>query len=203
MIPIYLAVEDDLSEKILRRLLSDSGRFHVSAVINRGGYGYLKSKIDGFNKSAKGIPFLVLTDLDTHACPPALIQEWLDKPLSPNLIFRVAVREVEAWILGDRENLSVFLGISQDKIPPNPESLSDPKRSLVQLASKARRAEILRRLVPRKNMTAVQGPEYNSCLAEFVASSWDPSAASIACASLAKCRQRISEFQPSAAHTSQ
>jgi len=65
MIPIQLAVEDELSEKVLRRLLTDSDRpFHVSSVINRGGYGYLKSKIDGFNKSAKGLPFLVLTDLD-------------------------------------------------------------------------------------------------------------------------------------------
>jgi hypothetical protein len=196
MIPIHLAVEDDLSEKVLRRLLIDSGRsFPVSHVINRGGYGYLKSKIDGFNKSAKGLAFLVLTDLDKHACPPALIQEWLSGPISPNLIFRIAVREVEAWILGDRDNFSRFLGISADQVPANPETLDDPKRALVQLASKARRADVRRRLVPRKNMTAVQGPEYNSCLAEFVATTWSPSASSVVCPSLAKCCKRIREFK--------
>lgn len=197
MIPIHLAVEDELSEKVLRRLLTDSDRpFLVSSVIHRGGSGYLKSKIDGLNKAAKGLPFLVLTDLDQQVCPSALIDDWLGKPINPNLIFRVAVREVEAWILGDRENFSRFLGISADQIPFNPESLDDPKRALVQLASKARKADVRRRLVPRKNMTAVQGPEYNSCLAEFVASAWSPSAASLVCPSLAKCCKRISEFQP-------
>ena len=197
MIPIHLAVEDDLSEKVLRRLLTDSRRpFQIGSVINRGGFGYLKSKIDGFNKSAKGLPFLVLTDLDQQVCPSALIEDWLGKPINPNLIFRVAVREVEAWILGDRENFSSFLGISADKFPLHPETLEDPKRTLVQLASKARRSDVRRRLIPRKNMTAVQGPEYNSCLTEFVVADWNPSASSLVCPSLAKCRRRIQEFQP-------
>jgi hypothetical protein len=197
MIPIHLAVEDELSEKVLRRLLIDSGRpFHVNFVINRGGFGYLRSKIDGFNKSAKGLPFLVLTDLDQHVCPSALIHDWLGKPISPNLIFRVAVREIEAWILGDRENFSSFLGISADQVPLNPETLADPKRTLVQLATKARRSDVRRRLVPRQHMTAVQGPEYNSCLSEFVASAWSPSASSLVCPSLAKCCKRINEFHP-------
>jgi hypothetical protein len=197
MIPIHIAVEDDLSEKVLRRLLTDSRRpFQVGSVINRGGFGYLKSKIDGFNKSAKGLPFLVLTDLDQQVCPSALIEDWLGKPINPNLIFRVAVREVEAWILGDRENFSSFLGISADQIPFHPEALENPKRTLVQLASKARRSDVRRRLVPRKNMTAVQGPEYNSCLTEFVAADWNPSVSSLVCPSLAKCRRRIQEFQP-------
>lgn len=199
MIPIHLAVEDELSERVLRRLLTDSDRpFHVSSVINRGGFGYLKSKIDGFNKSAKGLPFLVLTDLDQYTCPSALVQDWLDKPLNPNLIFRVAVREVEAWILGDRENFSSFLGISADLVPFAPETLADPKRTLVQLASRTRKADIRHRLVPRQNMTATQGPEYNSCLTEFVASVWSPSASSLVCPSLAKCRKRIDEFLPTA-----
>jgi hypothetical protein len=197
MIQIHLAVEDELSEKVLRRLLIDSGRpFHVSFVINRGGYGYLKSKMDGFNKSAKGLAFLVLTDLDKHACAPALIQEWISGPINANLIFRVAVREVEAWILGDRENFARFLGIAADQVPISPEALDDPKRTLVQLATKARKAEVRRRLIPRKNMSALQGPEYNSCLTEFVGSAWDPLVSSLVCPSLAKCRTRIKEFQP-------
>lgn len=197
MIPIYLAVEDELSEKVVRRLLIDSGRpFHVNSVINRGGFGYLKSKIDGFNKSAMALPFLVLTDLDQHVCPSALIQDWLGKPISPNLIFRVAVREVEAWILGDRDNFSNFLGISADLVPFAPETLADPKRTLVQLAARTRKADIRRSLVPRQNTTATQGPEYNSCLTAFIASAWNPSAASLVCPSLAKCCKRLNEFEP-------
>ena len=65
-----------------------------------------------FNHGAKGTPFILLTDLDKNECAPMLIQEWLTDPLHPNLIFRVAVHEVEAWILADREAFAPFLGIS-------------------------------------------------------------------------------------------
>ena len=96
-IPIHLAVEDELSEAVLREILKQSGRpFVVGAVYRRGGFGYLRANVRGFNNGAKGIPFFLLTDLDKNECAPMLIQEWLTVPLHPNLIFRVAVREVEA-----------------------------------------------------------------------------------------------------------
>lgn len=196
MIPIHLAVEDLLSEQIVRRLLDNSSRhFHVSSVITRGGFGYLKSKIAAINKSAKVLPFFVLTDLDNNQCPSGLIDQWLSAPRSPNLVFRVAVREVEAWILGDRYNLSNFLGVSIDNLPLTPESLLDPKGTILLLAAKSRKADIRRRLLARSNRTAMQGREYNSCLTEFVASAWNPSAAAEICPSLAKCLRRIEEFQ--------
>ncbi|MDF2210039.1 hypothetical protein L1F28_15070 [Arthrospira platensis NCB002] len=42
--------------------------------------------------------YLVLTDLDKSECPLAIINEWLkSQPKHPNLLFRVAVKEVESW----------------------------------------------------------------------------------------------------------
>ena len=95
MIPLYLAVEDSLSEGILRRLLRDShNKFAIGSVFSKGGNGYLRSRISAWNKAAIHYPFLVLTDLDNSPCPSTLVREWLPVERHPNLIFRVAVREV-------------------------------------------------------------------------------------------------------------
>lgn len=117
-IPINLAVEDDLSEVVLKEILKQSQRpFSVGMCLKRQGYGYLKKNISGINHAAKGSPYLVLTDLDKNSCPLALIEEWLSQPKHPNLIFRVAVIEVEAWLLAHREAFAQFLGIPANLIP--------------------------------------------------------------------------------------
>ena len=77
-IPILLAVEDDLSEAVLRKILTQSNRpYAVGTCYNHGGYGYIRKLIQGLNNAARGTPFLVLTDLDRVQCPPELITAWL------------------------------------------------------------------------------------------------------------------------------
>lgn len=99
-IPINLAVEDALSEAVIKEMLNQYKRpFLVGSCLTRGGYGYLKKILPGLNHAAKGVPYLVLTDLDDAECPLALISNWLSQPKHPNLIFRVAIKEVEAWVL--------------------------------------------------------------------------------------------------------
>ncbi|MCX6901909.1 MAG: hypothetical protein NTW03_00195, partial [Verrucomicrobia bacterium] len=140
-VPINLAVEDELSEQMLRVLLRECGRaYEIGAVYRKGGYGYLRSKLSGFNNAAKGMPYLVLTDLDQRPCPTDLIEDWFGCELSQygkrrnhNLLFFIAVREVEAWVLADREAFARFLGIKADQIP-SPDLIADPKRLLIDLA---------------------------------------------------------------------
>lgn len=88
-IPVNLAVEDRLSEAVLRRILSHVDRgFTIGAAYNRGGYGYLKRTVRGWNRAAAGVSFVLLTDLDNrYDCPPALISDWLSEPLHPNLAY--------------------------------------------------------------------------------------------------------------------
>lgn len=70
-IPVNLAVEDELSEAVLRRLLTEANRgFIVGTVYGRSGYGYLRRTIAGWNRAAKGVPTVVLTDLDNEECAP-------------------------------------------------------------------------------------------------------------------------------------
>lgn len=130
-IPVNLATEDELSEAVLIRLLTFVGRYAIGTPYRRGGYGYLRRTIHGWNQAAGGVPFIVLTDLDRCECPAALKGDWLKKPLHPNLLFRVAVREVEAWLLADAANLAAFLGISGKFVPAGPDDLTDPKAVLV------------------------------------------------------------------------
>ena len=174
-ITINLAVEDRLSEDVLRKLVESSGRpFDIGTCYHRGGFGYLKSKIAGFNAAAERIPFLVLTDLDRCECAPSLIAEWLPNRRSPKLLFRIAVREVEAWLLADRQGLATYLGISEANIPRNPESLTDPKQALISCARKSKRRSLREAIVPATGTTSKLGPDYNACLGRFVAEYWQP-----------------------------
>jgi len=197
MISINIAIEDDLSEAIALRLLDFTQRnFVVQGTIHSGGFGYLRKRIVSINQAAKGIPFFVLTDLDAAICPSDLKQSWLQQPINPNLLFRVAVHEVEAWLLGDREGMAALLGVRDELIPFLPETLPDPKRSLIDLARRSRSSSLRRQLVPKAGSTAKQGPEYNACLIPFVNQRWSPQEARIHCPSLNSCIERLLAFQP-------
>jgi hypothetical protein len=196
-IPVNLAIEDELSESVLRTLLDYVDReYFVGTAYGRQGFGYLRKTAAGWNVGARGIPFVLLTDLDDQLCPSALIQEWLNMPLHPNLIFRVAVREVEAWLLADRINVARFLSVPRKIVPSTCDDLADPKRELIQLARKSKSREIRERIAPRINSTAQQGPDYNGCLTAFVKSGWDIQTACHASPSLARAVHRLRLFTP-------
>ena len=192
--PINLAVEDDLSEAVLRKILQD-GRV-VGDCYKRGGYGYLKKNIRGFNVAAKGMPFLVLTDLDSRECAPALIEDWLPVPIHHNLLFRVAVREVESWVLADRDRFAEFLGIRKTLVPVNVDAIDDPKEGLINLARKSRKRGLREDIVPTEGSTAKQGPDYNGRLKSFVEEFWNPYEAMHNSPSLERTIRAVENFQP-------
>jgi hypothetical protein len=159
-IPINLAFEDQLIEEIITKVLAHVPRKYAPRTIyNRGGNGYLRTNIRGFNNAAKGVPFLVVTDLDTIECPATLIENWLGDKRHPNLLLRVAVREAEAWLLADAEELAKFLRIRAATIPGNPDSLIDPKKQLIALAGGSPSSEIRKDICPRSGSTSRVGPK--------------------------------------------
>lgn len=142
------------------------------------------------------MPYLILTDLDNKECAPTMIQEWLPETKNPNLIFRIAVREVESWVLADRPGFAKFLGISPKKVAAKPDDLPDPKAYLINLARKSRKRAIREDIVPRQGSTAKQGPAYNECLVSFVQEAWNPSNASLSSPSLERTIKAIEVFMP-------
>jgi hypothetical protein len=197
VIPINLAVEDLLSEVVLRTILHQSKRpYQVGVCYCKRGYGYLKKTIQGFNNAAKGTPYLVLTDLDRAECPLRLIEEWLPCPKHPNLLFRIAVREVEAWLLADREAFAKFIGVRKELIPQAVDAIDDPKRTLINLVSRSRNRELREAIVPRPNSTAKVGPDYNGQLIPFVENHWKVEAAMCNSASLQRAVNAVTVFEP-------
>jgi hypothetical protein len=196
-IPVNLAIEDELSESVLRTVLEFVNRdYFVGTAYGRQGFGYLRKTARGWNAGAIGTPFILLTDLDDHACAPDLIQNWLNVAIHPNLIFRVAVREVEAWLLADRINVARFLRVPEARIPLICDGLADPKQELIRLARRSRSRDIRERIAPRNGSTAQQGPDYNGCLGGFVRTMWDVQAACNVSPSLARAVRRLTAFVP-------
>lgn len=197
-VPLFIAVEDELSEIVIVEIIGQcGGRFEPSPIYRRGGAGYLRRKIKDFNRAAQGMPFFVLTDLDQHECPPSLIANWLRVPKHSNLIFRVAVREVEAWVMAHREAFAKFLGIAVELIPLRIEEIDDPKELLVRLARRSRRADVRRDLVPRPGSTAKVGRDYNGALGRFVMKSWNAFEAAENSASLHGTVEALRRFERS------
>lgn len=196
-IPINLAVEDALSEAVLKEMLKQSQHpFSVGNCLNRGGYGYIKKIIPGLNHGAKGMPYLVLTDLDKAECPLALISSWLSQPKHPNLIFRVAIKEVEAWLLAHREGFAEFLGISVSLIPGDVDELADPKQFLINLANRSRKRNLRDAIVPAPNSTAKIGKDYNGQLIQFVQQGWQVEPAQASSRSLQRAMNALMNFEP-------
>jgi hypothetical protein len=194
---INLVSEDELSSAVIGKILAGSCHtYRIGFRYTSGGFGWIKKRIDGLNKAAKGMPYFVLTDLDTCECAPVLVKQWLGVPKHPNLLFRVAVREVEAWLLGCRESFASFLGVPESRIPANVEGIPNPKELVVNLARRSRKRTIRVDIAPQDGSTAKVGPDYNGRLMSYVERHWDPAIAKEYSPSLQKAIEVIDAFEP-------
>ena len=192
---LIVAIEDKLSEavakKVARHVLGKD--VDLRSIVGNG-FGSLRRKLPSFRDASRQYPVWLLTDLDRWPCPAALISEWTGGIVLPaTLSFRVAVREIESWLLADRDELAEFLGVSVGKIARNPDAINDPKHYLVNLAMKGRRS-IRDDIVPKKGSASSQGFGYNERLCEFVEGVWSPGRASYRSRSLEKAMTRLSEL---------
>ena len=192
-VPVTGVVEGDVDEAILRRLITEAGG-DLGVVHVTNGKSRLTRGLRGFNSAARHSPWVVLVDLDRDGdCAPPFVQAWLPSP-APHMCLRVAVREAEAWLLADAAGLAAFLGVPVSRIPGDPDSLDDPKRELVSIASRSRRIAIREDLVPRPSSGRTEGPAYTSRILEFVLGTWNPAVAAVGSDSLRRCRRRIREL---------
>lgn len=172
-ISINLAVEDSLSEAVARKILYQTNtEYIITNCLGHQGCGYLKRKINAFNIAAKEIPFLVIVDQDS-GCPPEKISSWLKHNVHPNLIFRIAVMEIESWVMADRNAIADFLSVPAAKFPNDMDSLKDPKQYLLNIARKSRLRKLVSDIVPKPGSTAKVGPNYNARISDFIRNKWN------------------------------
>lgn len=189
------AVEDVLSETVVRRCLNHAN-IESGASLGREGFGYLKRIARALNNSAAGVPYVMLTDLDNLDCPPELVANWMGEiPVHPDFLLRVAVKEVEAWILADRKGLARYLGVAEANFPRVFEQLPDPKHELLMAARRSRHRKIREDIVAETTHGPVQGPDYNGSLSRFVTNHWDIDEAAANCPSLRKMLERLAELR--------
>lgn len=197
MIYINTVSEDFLSEIVLESLINSCDeKYSIAQRIITDGNGRIKKNLNGYNNASRFTPFCVLTDLDKISCPPQLIAGWTENfTIHPNLIFRVAVKEIEAWILSDTVGFSKFSGIGRSRLPTKVEELNDPKATLLGLVARFGKAKIREALLPRDEYATI-GPNYNLLLGEFVAEQWDVHRARANAQSLDRMVTKLESFEP-------
>jgi len=174
MTVINTATEDELSERVAVRLVTDvvpNGM--LGLMLRKGGAGYLRSSLSKFCQMASREHVLLLTDLDQQICASELIANWTGStPIPDRLLFRIPVREIESWLLADRQGIAALLGVSEARLPPYPDELPDPKHTLLNAARNASRS-VRSELVVSRGSLASQGLGYNRVLSTYVDTIWD------------------------------
>ncbi|MBN1943796.1 MAG: hypothetical protein JW849_10935 [Phycisphaerae bacterium] len=182
----YSYVEDAPSAEVLRRLVETRNtiatrklHFFDGFPSKTGGCSALKSRCPSFVNMAKGGLYTVsLADLDKEPCAGALIRQWFKIPdkqpisLPKELIFRVAIREIESWIIADHNAWARFIGIPASNFSVTPDELRDPKLHLLNVIKRKGRKKFHKDMLPRG--TASIGPLYNEKMCEFIQNKWNP-----------------------------
>lgn len=195
MVLIHAATEDELSESVACRLIRDCiPDSSVGFRLRKGGVGYLRSSFSKFCQMANREYVLLLSDLDRGQCAPNLIADWLaGRALPVKLLFRVPVREIEAWLLADRAGMASLFEVSEASLPTNPDDLLDPKQALLHAARRATRL-IRSDLLRTRGTVSSQGLGYNRVLTSFVENGWDPNRARLNSPSLDRTMERLAKL---------
>ena len=190
---VILAVEDRLSDAVATKILE---KFDVEIVERIGfqGKSDLERKTPELNRAASGITIFMLTDLDSpRDCPPSLIRSWIRGALNPKFFFRVAVMEVESWVMADRIGFAAFLSVPLHRIPAPTDDILNPKEFLLSLARRSKKKSVREALVPAQRATLNVGNEYNTLLSEFVRNHWNLERAATASPSLKRTLDRLAQ----------
>jgi len=184
--PLTLATEGFDDEAVARKICATLG-ISVADFYPARGKTKLDPKIRAYNQAAAFVPWLVLRDLDADApCAGALCRQLLQDP-ADQMMLRIPVRSIESWLLSDVNSIAAFLKVSATLLPGDPETLSNPKRELVNLARRSRSKIIRDSMVPLEGFSVSIGPDYTTRLVEYARWHWDPLRAAERSESLRRC----------------
>jgi hypothetical protein len=203
---ISIVGEDSATKESLKRIVTDynSDLNIVNEYPARG--GKTKQLIKRYNLLAASIPILLLTDLDQYDCAPEFIRQHLGGAAKHNnFLLRVAVDEVESWLMADRVGFAEYFEVPIELIPqsiapriskPTVNELSFPfKPSLymqIEIFPHSTNKQFREGFI--SSVEAYKGPEYNSLITPFIQKKWNLKAAAKNSYSLRKAIERISSL---------
>lgn len=195
---VHLLLEGRLEEPVAEKLLAHCGH-EKGDVYGQRGCAYLYEKARKFQRLARaGCGVLVLADFrDTGAsCPPGALRNTLSLSVPPprNFLCRMAVNELESWLLADAASLADFLGISAAIIPKKPDEEKLPKQALVNVARRSRKTALRKGIVPERGHGGIVAPAYLATMTEFIRDYWNISAAAQNSPSLNRCLLRLTDL---------
>ena len=188
-----MATEGLIDTAVVRRICQET-ELEISAVYGESGKDRLDGALAGYNAAARFGTWVVLRDLDTDEdCAPSLRERLLTAPV-PGMVFRIAVREIEAWLIADQHSFARYFSVSPVRIPNDPESILRPKEYLVNLVRRSRSRTVRDDVVPREGSKARVGPGYAGRMIEFASTVWSPHEGSLRSDSLKRCLDRLSRI---------
>lgn len=171
-----VAVEGRTDAHVAARLVVHAGG-QVGRVLGRQGKSYVGARMGGYCNAASREPWLVLIDLDDDAdCPVPILDKWLPRK-ALYLCFRVAVREIESWLLADADALAAYLSVRKERVPAMPDRLDDPKNAMIALARRSQDRRIRQDMVPAAGVGGRTGLRYAARMAEYAGRTWRPGVA--------------------------
>ena len=102
------------------------------------------------------------------------------------MLFRIAVREVESWLLADAEAFANFFSVPAAAIPERPDELTHPKNTLVDVVARSTSPSMRREILPGE-VTRKVGAGYTAKVIEFANEHWNVTRARQASPSLDRC----------------
>ena len=123
---VSLATEGPVDTVLARRICKEVG-LEVGAVHGERGKHRLDQALDGYNAAARHGSWFVLRDLDADAdCAPHLRERLLETP-SQGMTFRIAVHEIESWLIADHSAFARYFAVSAGRVTNDPESIRHPR----------------------------------------------------------------------------
>ena len=183
---VNFAVEGWTDIPVAERLIRYVGR-EPQQVLVAHGKSRLDRRIRRILQTAGALDWLILRDLDNDApCAAALVERLAGGHPLRRAHLRIAVRASESWLLADAPAFAREFSLSIHDLPSQPDGLENPKRSVVELCGKSRRAEIRDAMTPRPAGGRRVGPEYAARISAFARERWDPERAATRSPSLSR-----------------
>ncbi|MBM3878332.1 MAG: hypothetical protein FJ387_01205 [Verrucomicrobia bacterium] len=173
-----VVVEGALEVPASLKLLAAAGaRTEGVQPIDKGGRVRFWQDAPRYNRAAAKLgPVLGLADLEAFPCPSGLLAKHLRPSRHPGFVLRIAERMLESWFLAD-DSLADFLRISGALLPRSPDTETNPKQTLVNLARRSRSVRLRDDLVPVQGSSGIVGKGYTPRMTEFIECHWRPSRA--------------------------
>ena len=207
---VYIAGEDEATREVIVRIIKEYGHdLNILGSLPARG-SQVKSSIKKYNQLSQKYPVILLTDLDEEPCGPVGKEKLLrDVQKSRDFVVNIAVDEVDAWLMADKDGFANYFGVPLSIMPNSvPQKMSGRKalpelslpvksswfitHQLMQHSTNAERKAQVEVSPKDKNC---KGKEYNTAIVPFVRNVWNPEKARLASDSLNRMILRIEKLQ--------